>query len=779
MTLAAPPRPDARPVRQRVDPERGAPTPRPVDAPPALLPAELALAATTLAAVAGYVRVFEGTGFLPKLVAAAVAAHLVAAVLRRRGAPAAVSALVLYVAAVLVGAWALFPQHTWFGIPTLATARALVDAVSSSWDRIGVEVAPVDPEPGFLVVAFAATWIGAAVADRAAFRWWMGLVALVPAAALFVVGAVLARTGTRAVFAVAFVAASLAFLLLQRQLLVSRRLRWRWMALGARPGRRATFITGGALIVLCCVVGASVGPRLPGGDGSSLVDWRPGDGGGQRQTVSPLVDIRSRLVDQSDQVLFTVEAPAPAYWRTTSLDIFDGRVWRSEGSFAGADGALEAPEDEQVGSDRLVQRVQVQALDQIWLPAAFRPVEVDAGGTPIRYDPVSASLIVDGELDSSDGAAYDVTSAVPDHDPAELAAATGPPPEEVADRYLALPAAFSPTAAGLAQEATAGATGPYAQALALESFFRDGFEYSLEVEGGHDASAIDAFLARRSGYCEQFAGTYAAMARSLGIPSRVAVGYTPGDVDPARPDRFVVRGRDAHAWPEVWLTGIGWVSMEPTPTREEPAPATTTTTQPPPTDPSTPPDPTAVPTTAAPAAEGAAGSGPPSDERTGVVADLAGLLARWRLLLLASALVALAVLVVVGVPLLADHRRRRLVATGAPSAQVRNGWAFAVHDLAAGGLRPRPEETPSELLGRAAARGLLDGAAAARVASAVDAALYAPGEGDDERARRTTADLDGLAREVDVRLGVVARWRRRLAPRVLLLGLPPTVRTGP
>ena len=75
---------------------------------------------------------------------------------------------------------------------------------------------------------------------------------------------------------------------------------------------------------------------------------------------------------------------------------------------------------------------------------------------------------------------------------------------------------------------TAGATTAYDQARALQDWFRAEFEYSLEVPAGHGSSAIEAFLQRRAGYCEQFAGTMAAMARAVGLPARVAVGFTPG-----------------------------------------------------------------------------------------------------------------------------------------------------------------------------------------------------------------------------------------------------------
>ena len=71
------------------------------------------------------------------------------------------------------------------------------------------------------------------------------------------------------------------------------------------------------------------------------------------------------------------------------------------------------------------------------------------------------------------------------------------------------------------------------------------------------------FLQTRRGLCEQFASTFAVMARTLGIPSRVAVGFTPGELN--GDGSYSVFGKNAHAWPEVWFDGIGWVDFEPTP----------------------------------------------------------------------------------------------------------------------------------------------------------------------------------------------------------------------
>ena len=104
--------------------------------------------------------------------------------------------------------------------------------------------------------------------------------------------------------------------------------------------------------------------------------------------------------------------------------------------------------------------------------------------------------------------------------------------------------------------------------LALQDWFRANFQYSLDVPQGHSTSAVEAFLRQRIGYCEQFAGTFAAMARGLGIPARVAVGYTPGLLQPDG-SRSVL-GKNSHAWPEIWFDGLGWVGFEPTPGRGAP-----------------------------------------------------------------------------------------------------------------------------------------------------------------------------------------------------------------
>jgi transglutaminase-like putative cysteine protease len=164
----------------------------------------------------------------------------------------------------------------------------------------------------------------------------------------------------------------------------------------------------------------------------------------------------------------------------------------------------------------------------------------------------------------ADGLSYTVESVVPRYDVARLRAADEPPTGDIAERYLALPAAFPAELVDQARGITAGATTRYDRAIALQDWFRS-FTYDRSFPAGSSHNDMQEFLAQRRGYCEQFAGTFAAFARVVGLPSRVAVGFTPGE----RGDdgRYYVQGRHAHAWPEIYFAGVGWVPFEPTPGR--------------------------------------------------------------------------------------------------------------------------------------------------------------------------------------------------------------------
>jgi len=138
-------------------------------------------------------------------------------------------------------------------------------------------------------------------------------------------------------------------------------------------------------------------------------------------------------------------------------------------------------------------------------------------------------------------------------------------------RYTDLPADLPPVVAQTAGTVAGQLSDPIDQATALRDFFRDGsFTYDPGFTAGDDEAAVSTFLRDRRGFCVQFATAYALMARALGIPARVAVGFTPGAHDAAT-GTFTVSNHDAHAWPELWFAGLGWTHMfDPTPTSDLP-----------------------------------------------------------------------------------------------------------------------------------------------------------------------------------------------------------------
>lgn len=158
----------------------------------------------------------------------------------------------------------------------------------------------------------------------------------------------------------------------------------------------------------------------------------------------------------------------------------------------------------------------------------------------------------------------------------------------------------------LAEEVTADSSSAYAKALALQSFFRDSeeFTYSFDLAAPQTGDASWDFLNDRNGYCVQFSSTMTIMARSLGLPARIGVGFLPGEL--SGPDEYTVRGRDAHAWTEIFFDNVGWVRFDPTPAVQS---GTAPVWAPDPNDPAIEPpgepveEPTPAPTTTAPTPE--------------------------------------------------------------------------------------------------------------------------------------------------------------------------------
>jgi transglutaminase-like putative cysteine protease len=766
--------------------------------PPHLPAAEAALLGVSVAVVFGFSRLFADWGYLVPMLSTAVYAHLVALVLRRRGWSVGAAGAASLLGWIVLATWTWFPSTTFVLLPTLATWGAAGDALSASWTAFQEIAAPVPSHTGFVLAGAFAVFVAAFLADWAAFRLWSPIEAVVPALTLFVFCSVLGSEQHRMGSALLFAISVLVFVLAQRVARLEGTAGW--LTSDVERGSGWLLRTGAALSVLAVLGGAFVGPRLPGADDDALIGWRVDGGSGSRVVVSPLVEIRDRLVNQSNLEAFTVESEHAAYWRLTALDIFDGAIWRSGGRYGEATGRLPASEPEAVQIDTVEQTFEMGRLAAPWLPAAFQPVAVDSPDVGVRYQAESSTLIVDGRQQTSDDVRYRVLSSIPRPLPESFGRSTLGPPAEM-ERYLELPTDFSTFAADTAVRAVARAEAddPFATALALQDFFLgrgpfadDEFEFVYDLEGvgaGHSGSAIDDFLTSGRGYCEQFAGTYAAMARSVGLPARVAVGFTMGEPDPADPDRYIVRGRHAHAWPEVWLgADVGWIAFEPTPGRgapgmayaeiapaqvsddEDPSTSTTATTTAPATDPpgSGAADDVSAEDLAGLLSQGDAGGSPPAgDQRSWIERVTSAAVVRVGPPALAG--LGLVYLAIVPVLRFASRRRRRRRADD-PGARVQVAWLESIEDLELVGVVRRPHETHDELAVRAGERLPSDARRLRMLAVDTDAATFSPEHLDDSVAERSE--------ETAARVGTMVRARvprRRLVLRQL--DLRPLVRS--
>lgn len=750
--------------------------------------AEPALVLVTLAATASLTRLFDTSAFLPRLLFVAVLAHGLAAVSRRLGWPAGVR-LLLFAGGFGVMITAAYLPSTGIAgfIPTAGTWTTAHQLVQEGWAQFSSVKAPAPPLSGYLVVAATSTWVTAWMSDWIAFRAWAALEALMPSAATFVFAATLGTSSGRGTTAGAYAIAVLAFVALHR---ASRDgSTSAWIAERRAQGSRALVLACLPVVLLAGAIGAVAGPALPGAGEPALTGWRHlRDGEDDRSLASPLVDLRKRLINQSNEELFTVQADRPAYWRLMSLEEFDGREWKSSGSFGQASG--DVPHDNRPGqrTRSLAQRFQIGATSAVWVPAAFEVTSVRSSSGELRWDAGAAALIAGKQRPTADGLAYSLVSEEPDPTAVQVARADGSVPSAVRDRYLGLPGSLDQRVGQLARKVTAGRATPLEKARALEGWFRGagGFTYSLNPTSGQSSDALVEFLFEsRQGYCQQFAAAFAAMARTLGIPSRVAVGYTWGEADSS--GTFHVKGRNAHAWPELWLEGVGWLPFEPTPGRGLPNAAAWSTVPPnqdtgaPAPQSSNPAGPlgagagTTLPPAATPTTVPASGVRP-ADRTTTASATSASDQPLWRRLLPVTvlALLAMAVWCLAGAVLLSMRRRRRRAAAGDDAgARTRLAWLEATESTQTVGLAPLPSESHAEFATRTARAWPTTGERPSPVPALASLATVAA---DARWSRTTTPSATATAAEhwrdeviaaVDQRLGRLGRGRSLLAWRQL------------
>ncbi len=734
--------------------------------------ATLALTVYSIVVAAGFSRVFSGWEFLDNLILIAVVGHGVAFALRVLRTPVWV-AFPITLAALVWVIGAMFYRDTFsLLLPTSETWSVFRLELDVVGDQFRTAVAPVAFLQGWDVLAAIGVAAAVLLADTFAFRAFARAEALVPGGVLFVFVAALGTDRSRIASTMALVAAGVVATVILRQHHAPEQA----ATIGVRRplASRVLPIAAGSALCVALVAGL-VGPRLPGADAEALYDTKGGNGGDVTEVISPLVDIRSRLTNRSDTELFVVSADSDSYWRSSALPKFDGRTWGlPERGLDRADGAIAQGT---TGSIEIRQQIRIAALGGSLLPAAADPIAATGAGElrdDLRFNEDSATLVKTGS-DLERGDVFDIVSASPRYSAATLAAATSNDPGDPI--YFELPSDFPTSIAETTREVTASATSNYEIALTLQNWMRNDFEYSLEIQEGHGNNEIEAFLRNRVGYCEQFAGTYAAMMRSIGIPARVAVGFTQGANDGT--GSYSVLGRNAHAWPEVWFDDIGWVPFEPTPGRGAPnaqdytgvaqqqdegpngdgsAPSTTAAPTPNTTvvDENGVPVPTTIPAAPVPVPE----QNTPTPTAPVAVAD--GASVPWR------PLGALALIgFVLALPALVRRLRRASITS--PEDRLTHLWARATTSLADVGVRYQPDLTPVEAATATSAVFPLAGRPMQSLADVVTQVAFAP-DGDDQLSKQgvlgtsTLQSATSWCRQVEQAvadsIGPIARVRR-------------------
>ncbi len=173
---------------------------------------------------------------------------------------------------------------------------------------------------------------------------------------------------------------------------------------------------------------------------------------------------------------------------------------------------------------------------------------------------------------AASGDPYQLTASVSSAEPDDLRSAGREYPAWAVMRYTQLPADMPPRVAELAERITAEAETPYDKAKAIESWLKTNITYNLAIDPPpFGADGVDHFLFEsQEGYSEYFGSAMTVLMRSIGVPARMATGYTTGNLIDGS-NLYLVSDRHSHGWSEVYFPEYGWIPFEPTPGREIPA----------------------------------------------------------------------------------------------------------------------------------------------------------------------------------------------------------------
>ncbi len=522
------------------------------------VPSERPVLSSVLAAVAGIVALWPYTSVIRPgswsiaavtvIVSVAVAGMIVRTLMRRRVSWVRDLVALAVQAAVAIGSVTLIVagDTAFFGLlPTGETLSVFGTLAGAAGQEIAFGAAPLAATSAMEAVMAAGFAVVAVLLDQFVAQR-SAIIAILLAA---VVGAMPMIVTLRGADVVWFVMIGILALVLLRFT----------AAQDAQSPRRTSGAVTAGVGAAALVASIIVAPALP------VSATLAGTGAGVTVDASLRLGDDLRQPNPVEVLTLATTAETAPYLRLTTLSEFDGRVWepdrgrlrpQSEG-FGPDEWASDIEATEQSTSIRVIR------MSSSWLPVPYPATSLQGVSAAWRVSPDNRTLA--SRNADAVGNDYTVRSAVVAPTLEQIRATDAAAPvSELVD----LPAVIGATA----REVTADAENDYDRLIALQSWFRGEFEYSLEtpVEEDFDGTGADAvarFLEVRSGYCIHFAGAFSLMAESLGMQVRIVVGYLPGvPTTTTRGDEtvFSVSSDQLHSWPEVLFPGVGWVPFEPT-----------------------------------------------------------------------------------------------------------------------------------------------------------------------------------------------------------------------
>jgi transglutaminase-like putative cysteine protease len=439
-------------------------------------------------------------------------------------------------------------------IPTAGTFGRVSDLSSAAADSIARQAIPADATPGILFLVCSAIAAIALLMDAVAIWWRVPALAGIP---LLIVIAVPSFVESNLADPFFFELTAVAYLFIIRNRM--RRI---------QPG---VALAVGAIAVLgALVIPVALPPVIPGGSNGTgpavLVE-----------NINPIINLGDDLRRQApvSALSYTTNSDTGQYLRLTTLENFAGKEWapadprrlpRNRVSSIGAAPGLTSA----IETAKVKTTITVGNTSGRWLPVPYPPTSITGLVGQWSWEP--EALAVSTVSSNMQGQKYAVRSLTVEPSQQQLEAAPRSPNSPLA----VVPKGLDPIVAATAKKVVGLAATDFDKALALQDWFRGGtFTYSLHTPAlsGFDGSGLDVivpFLQSKSGYCVHFATAMAVMARTLGIPSRIAVGFLPGkETHPEGPQTTVyeVTSNDLHSWPELYFKGVGWVRFEPTPSK--------------------------------------------------------------------------------------------------------------------------------------------------------------------------------------------------------------------